>query len=321
MRQGIFGGLLLCASLGGAFTVAAQDYPSKPIKVVVPHPPGGTTDLMARTIGEKLREKWGQMVIVENRAGAGGNIGAEMVWRAAPDGYTLLLSAPGPLAVNKKLYSKLSYDSDTFVPISVVSKSHSVLVVNPKLAAGTVPQLIAFAKGNPDRLNYASSGNASTPHLAAELFKSMAGVQIAHLPYKGSGPALKDVVAGHVDMVFVEMSLALPHIRSGKVRALGIGSEQRKPVMPDVPAVSETLPGFISVTWFGLAAPPKTPPAIANKLSAAIDEALKHPDVAKRLADLNIEAGGGTPADMAQFMKQESERWGAVIRASGITAD
>lgn len=319
MKKNISGGLLLAALLGCALTAHAQDYPSKPIKVIVPAEAGGTTDVMARTVAEMLREKWGQTVIVENRGGAGGNIGAEAVSRAAPDGYTLLFSAPGPLAVNKSLYNKLSYDSDAFVPISVVSTSHSVLVVHPKLGVDSVQQLIAFAKANPDRLNYASSGNGSTPHLAAELFKAMAGVKIAHVPYKGSGPALSDLVAGHVDMMFVELSLALPHIRSGKVRVLAIGSEKRKPFMPDVPTVSEALPGFISVTWFGLVAPPKTPPAIASNLSTTIAEGLKQPDIAKRLAGLNIEAGGGTPAEMTQFMKQESERWGNVIRATGMT--
>ncbi len=321
MGKALLGALWLAASLAGGFTAQAQEYPNKPVKVIVPHPPGGTTDLMARMVGEKLHEKWGQPFLVENRAGANGNIGAEAVWKAAPDGYTLLLSAPGPLAINKMLYSKLAYDPDTFVPVSVVSKSHSVLVVNPGLPATSLQQLIAYAKSNPERLNYASSGNASTPHLAAELFKSMAGIRMAHLPYKGSGPALADVVAGHVEMVFVELSLALPNVRSGKLRALGIGSEQRKPFLPELPAISEVLPGYLSVTWFGMAAPPKMPPAIANRLSAAIDEVLKQPDVAKRIADLNIEAGGGTPADMAKFIKEESERWGSVIRAAGITAE
>ena len=319
MKNSIFGGLVLAALLGCAWPAHAQDYPSRPIKVIVPADAGGTTDVMARTVTEILREKWGQTVIVENRGGAGGNIGAEAVSRAAPDGYTLLFSAPGPLAVNKSLYSKLAYDSDAFVPISVVSTSHSVLVVHPKLGVDSVQQLIASARANPDRLNYASSGDGSTPHLAAELFKAMAGVKIAHVPYKGSGPALLALVAGHVDMTLVELSLALPQIRSGKVRVLAIGSEKRKPFMPDVPTVSEALPGFLSVTWFGLVAPPKTPPAIANTLSTTIAEGLKQPDIAKRLAGLNIEALGTTPAEMTQFMKQESERWGNVIRATGMT--
>ncbi len=318
-----FGRYLVAVLLGCALTVYAQDYPSpsKPVKVIVPYVAGGTTDLMARTVAEILREKWGQTVIVENRAGAGGNIGAEVAWRSAPDGYTLLLSAPGPLAVNKSLYSKLSYDSDAFVPITVVSTSHSVLIVHPKLAADSVPQLIALAKSNPDRLNYASSGSASTPHLAAELFKVLAGIKVAHVPYKGNGPALTDLVAGHVDITFVELSLALPLIRAGKVRVLAFGSEKRKAFMPEVPTVSESLPGFVSVTWFGLVAPPKTPQAIANQLATTIAEGLKQPEIAKRLAGINIEAGGGTPAEMTQFMKQESERWGNVIRATGMTVE
>jgi tripartite-type tricarboxylate transporter receptor subunit TctC len=319
MKNKLVGGLLLAALLGCALAARAQDYPTKPIRVIVPAEAGGTTDVMARTVAEMLREKWGQTVIVENRGGAGGNIGAEMVSRAAPDGYTLLLSAPGPLAINKSLYNKLAYDSDAFVPISVVSTSNSVLIVRPDLGVDSVQQLIAFAKANPARLNYASSGDGSTPHLAAELFKAMAGVKIEHVPYKGSGPALLALVAGHVDITFVELSLALPHIRSGKARVLAIGSEKRKSFMPDVPTVSEALPGFISVTWFGLVAPPKTPAAIANHLSTAIADALKQPEVAKRLAGLNIDAGGSTPAEMTQFMKQESERWGSLIRATGMT--
>ncbi len=316
-----FGGYLLATLMACALIAHAQDYPSKPIKVIVPYVAGGTTDLMARTVAEILRDRWGQPVIVENRGGAGGNLGAEVAYRSAADGYTLLLSAPGPLAVNKSLYNKLSYDSDAFVPITVVSTSHSVLIVNPKLAAENVPQLIAFAKANPDRLNYASSGSASTPHLAAELFKALAGIQIAHVPYKGNGPALTDLVAGHVDMTFVELSLALPLIRTGKVRALAIGSEKRKPFLPEISTVSEALPGFVSVTWFGLVAPPKTPLAIANNLSMTIVEGLKQPEVAKRLAGMNIEAGNFSPAEMTQFMKQESERWGSVIRATGMTVE
>jgi tripartite-type tricarboxylate transporter receptor subunit TctC len=318
MKKSVFSRLFLTLLLAVSLSARAEDYPNRPIKIIVPYSAGATTDMMARIVAEKLREKLGQPVIVENHGGAGGNIGAETVSRAAPDGYMLLLSAPGPLVLNKHLYSKLAYDSDAFVPISVIAASNSVLVVNPTLGANTVAQLIALAKANPGRLNYASSGNGSTPHLAAELFNAMAGIQTTHVPYKGSGPALVDVLAGHVDMTFVELSLALPQIRAGRVRALAIGSTKRKSSLPDVPTVAETLPGFLSVTWFGLVAPPKTPVAITNKLSAAIAAALKDPDVVKRFSEMNVDAVGGTPAEMTQFMKQESARWGKVIQATGM---
>jgi tripartite-type tricarboxylate transporter receptor subunit TctC len=304
--------------LGLGVQAQADDYPSRPIKIIVPYAAGATTDLMARLVAEKLRDKLGQPVIVDNRSGAGGNIGAEIVSRAAPDGYTLLLSAAGPLVLNKNLYSNLAYDSDGFVPVSVISSSNSALVVNPKLGITTVAQLIAYAKANPGKLNYASSGVGSTPHLAAELFNAMAGVQITHVPYKGSGPAIVDVLAGHIDMTFVELSLALPQIHAGRVRLLAVGSEKRKAAMPDVPTIAETLPGYLSVTWFGLVAPPKTPPAIAAKLSAAIGAALKEPDVVKRMSEMNVEGVGDTPAEMKQFMTQESARWGNVIRSTGM---
>jgi tripartite-type tricarboxylate transporter receptor subunit TctC len=296
----------------------AEDYPARPIRIVVPYDAGATTDLMARLVAEKLRDKLGQPVIVDNRAGAGGNIGAQIVSMAAPDGYTLLLSAAGPLVLNKDLYTNLAYDSDAFVPVSVIASSNSALVVNPRLGVSNVAQLIAYAKAHPGQLNYGSSGVGSTPQLAAELFNAMAGVQITHVPYKGSGPALVDVLAGHIDMTFVELSLALPQIHAGRVRLLAIGSEKRKSTMPDVPTIAETLPGYLSVTWFGLVAPPKTPPAIAARLAAAIGAALKEPDVVKRMSEMNVEGVGDTPAEMKQFMAQESARWGKVIRSTGM---
>jgi tripartite-type tricarboxylate transporter receptor subunit TctC len=310
--------ILFALLLGFGVHALAEDYPARPIKIIVPYAAGATTDLMARLVAEKLRDRLGQPVIVDNRSGAGGNIGAEIAARAQPDGYTLLLSAAGPLVLNKSLYANLAYDSDAFVPVSVIASSNSALVVNPKLGIANVAQLIAYAKANPGKLNYASSGVGSTPHLAAELFNAMAGVQITHVPYKGSGPAIVDVLAGHIDMTFVELSLALPQIHAGRVRLLAIGSEKRKAAMPDVPTIAETLPGYLSVTWFGLVAPPKTPPAIADKLSAAIAAALKEPDVVKRMSEMNVEAVGDTPAQMKQFMTQENARWSKVIRSTGM---
>jgi len=321
MKKNLFGVMLLTAALGVAAIARADDYPGKPIRIVVPYPPGGSVDALARVVAEKLRDKWGQPVIVENRAGAGGNIGAEVVWRSAADGYTLLFAAPGPYVINKSLYRRLAYEPEAFAPVGIVTASHIILIAYPRPGLENLQQLLAYAKANPDKLNYASSGTGTASHLAAELFKSMGGLKIGHTPYKGSAPAMADVLAGHVDMSFVELSAALPLVRGHKVRALGVGSEKRKPVLPEVPAIAEALPGFVSTTWFGMVAAPKTPAAIASQLSAAVAEALKQPDVAKRLTDMNVDAVGSTPAEMAQFMKQESERWGNVIRVTGTKAD
>ena len=313
--------LLFAMMLAAATPLQAQEYPGRPIRIVVSNPPGGGTDTWARVIAEKLQGRWGQPVVVENRAGAAGNVGAEAVFKAEPDGYTLMFTAPPPLVVNKSLYAKLSYDPETFVPVSVVVTAPNVLLVRPKLAAETMPQLIALAKTHQGQLNYASGGSGSTLHLAAELFNSLAGVKIVHIPYKGSSPALADLMGGQVDMMFMEIGAALPHIRAGKVRALGVGSEKRSRMLPDIRSVAEVLPGFVSMVWHGVVAPPKTPSVIANRLSVAIAEALKSPDVAKRMQDQSVEPIGSTPEEMAQFMKQEGERWGGVIRATGTTAD
>jgi tripartite-type tricarboxylate transporter receptor subunit TctC len=321
VKKTLVGPILLALLLGWALNAHAQDYPHKPIKIIVPVPPGGGADRIARLVADGLQKKLGQPVIVENRSGAAGNIGADGVAKAAPDGYTLLASPPGPLVVNKSLYPKLSYDSDAFVPVSLMATTPFVLVVPPKLAAENLQQLIAFAKANPDRLNYASGGPGTTSHLAAELFKSMAGVKIVHVPYKGTGPALTDLLGGQVEMLFLEFGTALQYVRTGKLRALAVGGAKRNPLLPDVPAVAEQLPGFVAVTWHGMVAPPKTPPAIANLLSHAVAETLQQPEVAKRLLDLSIDAVGSTPAEMTQFVRQEDKRWGNVIRVTGTAME
>jgi tripartite-type tricarboxylate transporter receptor subunit TctC len=313
--------MLLAAALAFSLPVHAQDYPGNPIKIVVPSAPGATTDALARMIADQFQRKWGQPVIVDNRAGAAGNIGAEYAIKANPDGYTLLFSYPAPLVVNKSLYPNLSHDPDTFVPVSLVGTAPLVLAVNPKVAASTVQALIALAKTNPNRLNYASQGRGTTGHLAAELFNSMAGINIVHVPYKSSAPAQTDLLSGQVDMMLVELSSVLQYISAGKLRALAVGSEKRNPFLPDVPAMSEVLPGFVALTWFGMVAPPRTPSAIVNKLSAATVEAIQQPDVAKRLHGLTLNAIGSTPEEMALFMRQERERWGNVIRTAGVKAD
>ncbi|MBI2320464.1 MAG: tripartite tricarboxylate transporter substrate binding protein [Betaproteobacteria bacterium] len=297
----------------------AQDYPSKPIKIIVPNPPGGGNDFVGRLVAERFREKWKQSVIVENRAGASGSIGAEAVARSAPDGYTLLVTPPASLVINKSFYAKLAYDPDAFVPVSVIVAGPGVLLLNPQVAAESLPQLIAFGKANPGKLTYASQGNGTIAHLAGELFQSMGGVKSVHVPYKGSGPAMAGLLGGQVNMMFGELAPALPHIRAGKLRVLAVGSEKRNPMLPDTPTMSEMLPGFAFSYWIAMVAPAGTPSAIANKLSAAIAE-LKQPEAAKRLLDTSLDAIGNTPAEMALFLRQESERWGNVIRVTGMKA-
>jgi tripartite-type tricarboxylate transporter receptor subunit TctC len=306
-----------------AFVLAAhaQDFPGNTIRIVVSSPPGGGTDILGRLIAEKFRERWNQPVVVENRGGAAGNIGADAVFKSAPDGYTLLIAAQAPLVINKSLYAKLTYDPDAFVPISMVASTPAVLLVHPSVAANSVQELITLAKANPGKLNYATQGIGNSAHLTAELFNSMAGVNTVHVPYKGTAPALLALLAGEVQMLFGELATAGPHLNSGKLRVLAVASERRSPLLPHTPAVSETLPGFVSVTWWGMVAPPGTPAAVAGKLSEGVAYTLKQPDVAKRLADMSIEPGGSTPAELLAFMKQERELWGRVIRLTGATAN
>lgn len=299
----------------------AQIFPDKMIKIIVPFAPGGGTDVAARIVAEKLQAKWGQSIVVDNRAGAGGNVGAEVVFNSPPDGYTLLFTPPPPLVINKSLYPKLSFDPDLFEPLSLVSTSTNVLVVHPNLPVKSVQELIDYANAHPNKLNYASQGNGTTSHLTAELFKSAAQIEITHVPYKGSGPAMNDLLSGQVEMMFAESSTAVSNIRAGRLRALAVGSEKRNPAFPELPTVSQTLPGFASMTSSNVVAPPKTPAAIVNKISAAIAEAMRDPAVVKRLSDLSADAVGSTPAEHAEFLNAERARWGAVIRSAGIAMD
>jgi tripartite-type tricarboxylate transporter receptor subunit TctC len=302
-----------------SFSVFAQDWPVKTVRIIVPFPAGGSADLMPRIVGEKLSQQWGQPVIVDNRPGAAGNIGATAVFQAEPDGYTLLSAPPPPLVINRLLYPKLAYDATQFVPMTVLGAIPNVFLVHPKVGVNSVAELIAHAKSNPGKLNYASQGSGATSHLTTELFKSMAGgLQITHVPYKGTAPALADLLGGQVDMMVDNLGVSLAHVRSGKLKALAVASKGRFSGLPDVPAMSETLPGFESVAWFGIVGPPKTSAAVAEKVAAGVAEALKNPDVLKRLSELSAEPMGLRPAQTAAFMKEETERWAAVIRAAGI---
>jgi len=310
--------LSILLSLSSSIALA-QDWPARTVRIIVPFPAGGSADLLPRIVGEKLSERWGQPVIIENRPGAAGNIGAAAVYQAEPDGYTLLSAPPPPLVINRLLYPKLAYDSTRFVPMTVIAAIPNVLLVHPKVQANSVAEFISYVKSNPGKLNYASQGNGTTSHLTAELFKHLAGgLSITHVPYKGTAPALADLVGGQVEMMCDNLGVSLPHVRSGKLKALAVASARRVPSLPEVPALAETLPGFEAVAWFGIVAPPGTAGAIAEKVSAGVRDALKMPDVQKRLAALSAEPMGLTPAQSAEYMKQETERWAAVIRTANV---
>jgi tripartite-type tricarboxylate transporter receptor subunit TctC len=297
----------------------AQDYPSRSVRIVVPFPPGGTADAMPRIIGDWLARKWGQAVVIENKAGAGGNVGAEVVANADPDGYTLLSSPPPPLVINQNLYPKLGFDPLAFVPISVMAIVPNALVVNPvKITASTVPQFIALARANPGKITSATQGNGTTSHLTSAMFQMLANVKFLNVPYRGSAPALQGLVAGDVDIMFDNLGVSLALVRGGQLKLIAVGTEQRMTSLPEIPTIAETLPGFVSSAWFAVVAPPKTPQAIAAKINADINEALRQPDIANRLADLSAEPVGGTTAAAAEFMRQETERWREVIKATGI---
>jgi tripartite-type tricarboxylate transporter receptor subunit TctC len=314
IRQ-LVGAVLVAAAPAGV--VAQDNYPSRMIKIIVPVPPGGAADILPRVVAEKLASRWGQPVIVENRPGGALNIGAEAVAKAEPDGYTLFATAAPPLVINQSLYPRLRFDPSAFVPVTVMATTANVLVANPKVPFSTMQGLIAFAKANPGKLSYASAGFGTTPHLAMEQLKIQASIEIVHVPYKGLVPT--DLLAGHVDLMFNNLGNTLPQIQGGTLTALVVGSEKRLAALPDVPAISEIFPGFLSATWFAVVAPPKSSPEIAAKLSTAIAEVLRLPDVAKRIIeDLSMTPVGSTPAETAAFMQEERERWQKVIVSAGI---
>ncbi|HYD57112.1 MAG TPA: tripartite tricarboxylate transporter substrate binding protein [Burkholderiales bacterium] len=308
--------LLLALPLGAA----AQSFPNKAVRVVVPFPAGGAADSIARIVTERMSNKWGQPVLVENRAGAGGNVGADAVYRADPDGYTLLSSPPGPLSINHNLYKELSFEPGRFVPITVLCLSPNVISARNELPVGSVKELVAYAKANPGKVSYASQGNGSTSHLSAAMLASMAGLQLLHVPYKGEAPALTDLAGGRVDIFIGNLFAALKLAQGGRIKLLGVASEKRNAVAPDLPTVSEAgVPGFLSSAWFALVAPPQTPAAVAREINAAAVEALRSDDVRKKLLALGAEPVGGTTAETAAFIKDETERWKKVIKDANVT--
>jgi tripartite-type tricarboxylate transporter receptor subunit TctC len=301
-----------------AVAFAQAGYPNRTIRIVVPIPPGPVADVLPRLLAEKLSARWRQPVIVENRPGGALNLGAEAVAKATPDGYTLLATPPGPLAINQSFFPTLAFDPSAFVPISIFASLPYVLVVNPKVPASTLQELIAYAKANPDKINFASGGTGGGPHLTGEMLRLAASIRMVHVPYSGLGPAMTDLLAGHVDMLVDNLGNVLPRVREGKLKALGVGSETRSAELPDVPAIAEMFPGFRAMAWFAIVAPPNTPPDVAAKISEAIAETLRLPDVAKRFRDLSITSVGSSPEETAAFLKDETERWRKVISTAGI---
>ncbi len=303
---------LLLASAPMA-ALAQADYPNRAIKIVVPLPPGATADTLPRIIGEKLTARWHQPVIIENKPGAAQNLGAEAVAKSEPDGYTLLATPQGPLVLSGALFPRLGFDPAAFVPVTIMASLPYVLVVHPKVPVATVADLVAYAKANPDKFNYASPGNGSSTQLAMEWLKSLAGIRMTHVPYRGAAPALTDLLAGHVDLMIDNLGNSLTHIRDGRLKVLAVGDARRITELPNVPTLAETYPGFVASSWFAIVAPPRTAPALATKLSQAMGEILRMPDVVQRLRDLGATPIGGSPAETAAFIKLETERWRKVI--------
>ncbi len=315
---------LLAAALAvWAGSTLAQPYPSKPIRLIVPFTPGGSTDILGRAIGQKLAEALAQQVVIENRPGAGGSIGAEAAARAAPDGYTLLMGHIGTLAVNPSLYPKLGYDPlKSFVPVAWVARVTNVLVVNPAVPAHTVQELVKLARDQPGRLRYASGGNGSAAHLTTEYFKLQTQTDIVHVPYKGTAPAVTDLLGGQVEVMMSGAPALMPHVRAGKLRALGVSNAQRVESLPDLPTIAEAgVPGFEAIQWYGVVAPAGTPEAVIARLNAEINRALATPELKARLVAEGAEAAPTTPQAFGAFIAAEIERWRPVIQKAGLKAE
>ena len=313
-------GAVLCAALWSTIAVA-QSYPIKPIRIIVGYPAGGPTDMIARTVAQKLSPALGQQVIVDNRPGASGMIGAELAVKAPPDGYTLL-TVPITYAVTPSVFPKMPYDAEKdLAPVALVAAAPFILVVHPTLPVKTVKDLIALAKSRPGQINYASASAGGMPHLAGELFNIMAGVKLTHIPYKGAAPATIDLLAGQVSLMFNNMLSAMPHVKSGKLRAVAVTSAKRSSAVPELPTVAETIPGFEASGWYGAFAPAATPREIIAKLNGEINRLMRQPDVAQRLAGDGVEAVTMTPAEFGTYLHSEIVKWGKVVKISGATVD
>lgn len=320
-RTGIIAAAVAATFGSGAAAAATGDaYPTRPIRIIVAYTPAGTTDILARLIGQKMTESWGQSVIVENRPGANGNIGTEIAARATPDGYTILMATAATHSINNTLYPKLTWHAERdFAPVSLVAVVPNLLVVNNALPVKSVKELIAYAKANPGKLTFGSPGIGATAHLSMELFKTLTGTSMVHVPYKGSAGVLADVTGGQIQLAMDNIPVYLPQAKAGKIRALAVSSPRRAAAAPDIPTVAEAgVPGFEALSWFGLVAPAKTPTATVSKLAAETQRILKLPDVNERIVALGAQPVGGTPQEYAAFIKSEIQKWQKVIRSAGV---
>jgi tripartite-type tricarboxylate transporter receptor subunit TctC len=318
----IIAGMLAAVPASAQPKDEAAGFPSRTVKIIVSAPPGGGLDIAARLMADKLQQRWGQAVVVENRPGAGGNLGAGEVAGAEPDGYTLLSAQPGPLTTNVLLYKKLHFDPGALEPVILMTTLPNVLVVRADFPANTVGELIAYAKASPGKVNFGSQGIGTTPHLTAELFARLTGTTLTHVPYRGTIQSVNDVIAGHLDLLFMQLDAVREHVQAGKIKMLAVTVDRRLPALPDIPTMAEAgVPNFRSDTWNAIAAPPKTPKPIIDKLNAAMNEVFALPEIRDRLATMSMQPAGGSPADMAAFVKAETARWGEVIRAANITVN
>ena len=323
-RPGFFIAPLLIGStlLSPVIFAQGSNYPSKPIKIIVPFTPAGTTDILARAVANEMTKALGQSVSVENRAGAGGNLGSDAVAKAPPDGYTLLVGAVSPQAINVSLYPNMPYDvMRDFEHITLIAAVPNLLEVNPGVPVSTVKELIEYAKARPGKLAYASSGSGTSIHLSAELFKSMTGVEMLHIPYKGSSPAVTDLISGQVQLMFDNLPSSLQQVKAGKLRAIAVTSSKRSPVLPDIPTIAESLPGYEASSWFGMHAPAKTPRDIINKLYATVAKSLRTPEMTERLSSQGADPVGNTPEQFTEFVRAEIAKWAKVVKASGAKVE
>ena len=326
-RSAIFSAMVLSLGLSGTFlsvsNAQAQTYPNKPIRLVCPFPPGGAVDIASRAIAQELSKNLGQPVTVDNKPGAGGNIGGAEVARAAPDGYTIFMTTSGIQAINPALYAKMPFDPNKdLMPVSALVSLNNVLVLHPSVKANSVSEVIALAKSQPGAINYASSGSGTSIHMSGEMFKSLANVNMTHIPYKGSAPAMNDLLGGQVMMMFDNIPSAIPHIKSGKLKALATTGAKRDPLLPDLPTLAEAgVAGYESGVWFGLAVPANTPRDVVMKLNAEANKGTKSPEFVKRMTDLGYIIMGTSPETMAEMNKAEVQRWGPIVKSSGARAD
>lgn len=324
LRAGIVGvGCALAAAGTGLALAQSSDFPSRPFHMVVPFPPGGSTDTLARTIAQHLAEQMGQPVIVDNKPGAGGNIGMEYASKQAPDGYTIVMTSTSTMAINPTLYANMPFDpAKDFTPVGLLAYVSNVLVVNPQLPANNVAELIKLVKANPDKYNFASPGNGNSSHLAGEMFKLSTGVSMTHVPYKGDIPAITDLIGGQVQLMFMTAGVAAPFVKDGKLRLLAVAGPKRLPTMPDVPTLAESgVANFDASAWFGISAPAGVPARIINRLNAELNRAVQSADVRQRLEMLHATPGGGTPQEYATFVASERVKWGRAVKQSGARVE